>query len=123
MVNPPAGWKPAGWNAARQAVGGKTVTGRLDFAAGRDAAHRRSSTCCWSIFVFSGMAGLMTIGIIKLFGIDALKAEGLNEAEAEAAATAGTAMAVFYALANGIGRIVWGTASRQHRPASAPSRS
>jgi OFA family oxalate/formate antiporter-like MFS transporter len=63
----------------------------------------------WVMFIFSSMAGLMTIGNIKLFGIDALQGSGFSEAEASA--IAGTAMAVFYSLANGIGRIVWGTIS------------
>jgi OFA family oxalate/formate antiporter-like MFS transporter len=55
------------------------------------------------------MAGLMTIGIIKLFGIDALQQSGYSAMQASA--IAGTAMAVFYSLANGIGRIAWGTIS------------
>jgi OFA family oxalate/formate antiporter-like MFS transporter len=54
------------------------------------------------------MAGLMVIGIIRLFGVDALQASGLNEASA--AEAAGTAMA-WYAIFNGLGRIVWGKVS------------
>lgn len=64
----------------------------------------------WLMFSFGALAGLMVIGIIKLFGIDALQARSGMSA-AEASATAGTAMAVFYAIANGVGRIVWGTVS------------
>ena len=69
----------------------------------------------WSVFTPSltdqagSMAGLMVIGCIKLFGIDALKSSGMEEAAASAAA--GTAMAVFFALANGLGRIGWGVIS------------
>jgi OFA family oxalate/formate antiporter-like MFS transporter len=61
------------------------------------------------IFVFSAGAGLMTIGLMKLFPQEALTANGMDTAEASA--IAGTAMAVFFSLANGIGRIVWGTLS------------
>ncbi len=61
------------------------------------------------MFIFSSMAGLMTIGIIKLFGIDALQKSGMTSIQASAAA--GTAMAVFYSIANGLGRIIWGSIS------------
>jgi MFS family permease len=63
----------------------------------------------WMMFIFGALAGLMVIGVIKLFGIDALKAGGMDPVEASK--TAGTAMALFYALANGLGRIIWGTMS------------
>ena len=55
------------------------------------------------------MAGLMVIGCIKLFGIDALQSSGLERAVASARAE--TAMALFFALANGLGRIGWGMIS------------
>ena len=61
------------------------------------------------MFLAGAMAGLMVIGCIKLFGIDALQSAGLDEATASA--KAGTAMAVFFALANGFGRIAWGIIS------------
>ena len=51
----------------------------------------------------------MTIGLMKLFPLEALQAAG--KSAAEASAIAGTAMAVFFSLANGMGRIVWGTLS------------
>lgn len=63
----------------------------------------------WGTFVVSAMAGLMVIGIIKLFGMDALTAAGTSAAEASI--ITGTAMGVFYAIFNGIGRIVWGSVS------------
>ena len=63
----------------------------------------------WLAFVVSSGAGLMVIGTIKLFGIDALTAGGMDAARASAAA--GTAMGVYYAVANGLGRIVWGAVS------------
>jgi MFS family permease len=62
------------------------------------------------IFIGSGLAGLMVIYCIRLFGIDALQASGVAPGTAEAGAIAGTAMA-WYAILNGLGRIVWGTVS------------
>ena len=55
------------------------------------------------------MAGLMVIGVIKLFSIDALTTAGMDVARASA--VAGTAMGVFYAIFNGLGRIAWGSVS------------
>ncbi|OQX79423.1 MAG: MFS transporter, partial [Bacteroidetes bacterium 4484_249] len=46
---------------------------------------------------------------MKLYPMEALTANGLSAAEASA--IAGTAMAVFFSLANGMGRILWGIAS------------
>jgi OFA family oxalate/formate antiporter-like MFS transporter len=62
-------------------------------------------------FVFGAGAGLMSIGLMKLFPSSALQANGVSAAEASA--IAGTAMAVFFSLANGIGRIAWGTFSEK----------
>ena len=108
MVNPPAGYKPAGWNPPEPKVEGNKVTGQLNMLPDQ-MLKTPQFYMLWTIFIFSGMAGLMTIGIIKLFGIDALQGGGMSAAEASA--TAGTAMAVFYSLANGIGRIAWGAMS------------
>ncbi len=51
----------------------------------------------------------MSIGLMKLYPMEALQDAGYSAAEASA--IAGTAMAVFFSFANGIGRIVWGTLS------------
>ncbi len=106
MVNPPDDYKPAGWEPppATEAA----ATGAVEFNQWQMLA-RPQFYMIWFCFIAGAMAGLMVIGVIKLFGIDALQETGLT-AEA-AAATAGTAMAVFYALANGLGRIVWGIVS------------
>ena len=60
----------------------------------------------WFMFVAGAMAGLMVIGCIKLFGIDALKSVGLDPVTASA--KAGIAMSVFYVIGNVGGRIIWG---------------
>ncbi|MDX1741698.1 MAG: OFA family MFS transporter, partial [Rhodothermales bacterium] len=107
MVYPPEGWLPEGWSPPLQADG-KSVE---DATSMLPAQMLRTPQFykLWTMFVFSALAGLMTIGIIKLFGIDALQEGGMSFEQASA--TAGTAMAVFYSLANGIGRIAWGSIS------------
>ncbi len=51
----------------------------------------------------------MSIGLMKLYPMEALMANGFSQGEASA--IAGTAMAIFFSLANGLGRILWGTLS------------
>ena len=106
MVNPPEGYKPAGWTPPKPETG--KATGSLTFTSSQMLRSPQFYTI-WLAFTFSAMAGLMVIGIIKLFGIDALQTAGYSMTEASA--IAGTAMAVFYAIANGLGRIIWGALS------------
>ena len=104
MVNPPAGWKPEGWTPPAAAA----ATGAVDFTP----AEMRRTPQYWTaftVFAVGALAGLMVIGIISLFGIEALTAKGM--AKEEAAVVAATAMGLFYALCNGFGRIIWGTIS------------
>ena len=60
-------------------------------------------------FIFSAGAGLMSIGLMKLYPMEALMNNGLTELQASA--VSGTAIGVFFSLANGIGRILWGVIS------------
>ncbi|MGQ9913155.1 MAG: L-lactate MFS transporter [Thermogutta sp.] len=116
MVNPPEGYVPAGWNPER-AKGGRVATG-----GGRDLTSFQMLRTAqfyqlWVMFAAGAMAGLMVIGCIKLFGSERLlehfRGAGLDDAAAvaKAAATTELAMAVFFAIANGLGRIVWGIIS------------
>lgn len=100
MVDP-----QAGEGRRSGAAGVDPVTSMPPHAALRTPQFR----VLWAAFVVSSGAGLMVIGTIKLFGIDALTAGGMDAARASAAA--GTAMGVYYAVANGLGRIVWGAVS------------
>lgn len=109
MVNPPAGWKPAGWNPTQTANATSAAASKLDLGAGQMVGTPQY----WSLllmFTGSAMAGLMVIGCIKLFGIDALQANIDGMDAAKAGQVASTAMAL-YAIFNGLGRIVWGTIS------------
>ena len=108
MVNPPEGWKPAGWSPEKEKKKIAASSAGANFVPG-EMLRRPQFYSLWIMFIFSSMAGLMVIGNMKLFGIEQLRAGGM--AAARASAIAGTAMAVFYSIANGLGRIIWGTIS------------
>ena len=114
MVNPPDGWKPAGWNPETEEKK-RSASGSRDFSP-REMLRSSQFYGLWAMFIFFSMAGLIVIGNIKLFGIEMLtKSYGgtmsAAAAAAKASAAAGTAMAIFYSIANGLGRIIWGTVS------------
>ena len=107
MVNPPEGYVPAGYTPPSSSGGGSKKAVAEDFTW-QEILKKVAFWTIWLIFVFGGMAGLMVIGTIRLFGLDALKNTGMDAATAGAAA--GTAMA-WYAIFNGLGRIAWGKIS------------
>ncbi len=107
MVNPPDGYKPVGWVPPEATDAG--ATGTLNLETGQ-MLKTPQFYGLFFIFACSAMAGLMVIGCIKLFGIDALQASGAADSRTAASAIAGTAMAL-YAILNGLGRIIWGTVS------------
>ncbi|XPV77502.1 MAG: OFA family MFS transporter [Desulfovibrio sp.] len=105
MVFPPEGWTPEGYTPAES-------NGAVADGGGMDSKAMLKTPQFYIIFltfVFSASAGLMTIGLMKLYPMEALQAAGVSKAAASG--IAGTAMAVFFSLANGIGRIAWGTMS------------
>ncbi|HUT62418.1 MAG TPA: OFA family MFS transporter, partial [Anaerolineae bacterium] len=104
MLNPPEGFLPEGYIPPEPKEVSSTV-GRLRNYTWQKMLGKGVFWTIWLIFVFSGMAGLMVIGTISLFGIDTLKNYGMDMTAASA--IAGTAMA-WYAIFNGLGRIVWG---------------
>lgn len=104
LVNPPSGYKPAGWNPPAAVA----ASGANNLSAG-EMLGTPQFYLLWLAFMGSAMAGLMVIGCISLFGTDALQARaGFTELDAKT--TAATAMALF-AILNGLGRILWGAAS------------
>ena len=100
MQMPPAGWLPPGFTPP-DAIG----EGGEDFSP-REMLRTPQFHLISLTFLVSAGAGLMAIGLMKLYPIEALMEGGLLEDQASA--IAGTAMAVFFSLANGIGRVVWG---------------
>jgi len=107
MVAPPAGYRPRGWRPPEAGNPHSDKPGDLE-CEWREMLRRPQFYMLFTTFMCSAMAGLMVIGCIRLFGIDALRHAGLSEAAA--GATAGTAMAL-YAILNGLGRIAWGGVS------------
>ncbi len=102
MVNPPKGYVPEGWTPPSAEAGDH---GAVEYRA-RDMLRTPQFYMLWTTFMFAGIAGLMVIYCIKLFGIDALQFRGV----ADAGVITGTAMA-WYAIFNGLGRIAWGSIS------------
>lgn len=106
MTFPPEGWLPQGYEPPKPASG---VSSGDDGFTAKEMLATRQFYFIFLTFVFSAGAGLMSIGLMKLYPMEALQGAGYSAAEASA--IAGTAMAVFFSLANGIGRIAWGTLS------------
>jgi OFA family oxalate/formate antiporter-like MFS transporter len=107
MRFPAEGWKPAGWTPP-EAKTATPAAGTVDFTSSEMLATPQFYMI-FLIFIFSAGAGLMTIGLMKRFPPQALIANDIDPVLASD--IAGTAMAVFFSLANGIGRIAWGTMS------------
>ncbi len=103
MRFPPEGWLPAGFTPPTGAA-----SGSIDFTP-REMLRTPQFHLISLTFAVSAGAGLMAIGLMKSYPVEALVENGFSTAEASA--IAGTAMAVFFSLANGIGRLAWGTLS------------
>lgn len=107
MVFPAADWKPAGWKPAESKTAAKSA-GSVDFSS----SQMLKTTQFYLIvltYAFGAGAGLMSIGLMKLWPMEAMEANGISTEVASAAAT--MAMAIFFALFNGLGRILWGMIS------------
>jgi len=109
MMYPPEGWRPPGWDPSQPKKGGRPVEPPVEVCSS-DMLKMSQCYWIWLAYAFCALAGLMVIGIAKLFGGDALVSSGLEKyADPKiAAAAASTAYAIFFALANGFGRIGWG---------------
>ncbi len=100
MVNPPEGYSPKDWDPAEAAA--VTKSNGNGFTPGR-MLRTPQFYAIWLVFASSAIAGLMVIYCIQLFGLDALEYHGVENA----IVITGTAMA-WYAIFNGLGRILWG---------------
>ncbi len=109
MRNPPAGWKPAGWNPL-QAKTGKTTGFSLK---PKEMLKNKSFYLLWIMFLVGALAGLMVIGNVQNFakstvdGFTLAKGFSLQEAADFAVIGAAVCLPIF----NGAGRIVWGLVS------------
>lgn len=106
MVFPPEGWKPENW--VPPVATKSDSAGTINFSS-RKMMQTPQYYFIFLTFTFSAAAGLMSIGLMRLWPQEALTRAGVSPAEAGAAAT--MAMAVFFALFNGLGRITWGLIS------------
>ena len=103
MVNPPEGYSPKGWNPEEAAAVAKSNGN--GFSPAR-MMRTPQFYAIWLVFASSAIAGIMVIYCIQLFGLDALEYRGVENA----IVITGTAMA-WYAIFNGLGRILWGMIS------------
>ena len=101
LSNPPAGWKPAGWNPPLAKDG--SAKPKVKNLTQGQAVKTPQFWMIWLAFVFSAGCGLMVIKCLKNFGV---LEGGLT------AAAAGSALGLL-ALFNGLGRVVWGTVSHK----------
>ena len=107
MNFPPAGWTPKGWNpeTAKKAA---SKTGTVEYSSSQMLKTVQFYLIVLT-YAFGAGAGLMSIGLMKLWPMEALQAHGVSKEVAAASAT--LAMAIFFALFNGLGRIIWGMIS------------
>ena len=105
MTFPAGDYQPAGWTPSEREK--KTGASR-DLSSGRMLRTPQFYMILLT-FAVGASAGLMSIGLMKLFPKPELIESGLDEVTASS--IAGTAMALFFALANGLGRIAWGAIS------------
>jgi len=107
MKFPVDGWKPEGWNPP-QASGSKAAVGSVTLTSW-EMLRTPQFYLILLTFAFGASAGLMSIGLMRLWPKQSLVTNGMSPEQASAAAT--LAMAVFFALFNGLGRILWGMIS------------
>lgn len=108
MVFPAEGWKPEGWKPAKIDPAKNKDVGAVDFTSGEMLKTLQFYLIVLT-YAFGAGAGLMSIGLMKLWPMEAMQAKGISTEVASAAAT--MAMAIFFALFNGLGRILWGMIS------------
>ncbi|RQD63048.1 MAG: MFS transporter [Desulfonatronovibrio sp. MSAO_Bac4] len=106
MVNPPQGYVPQGYSPSKPDEQNNIKPMDQEFST-LQMLGKPQFYILWIMFFSTALAGLMVIYSISLFGIDALQAANAVEGPVHAAAIAGTAMA-WYAIFNGLGRVIWG---------------
>jgi MFS transporter, OFA family, oxalate/formate antiporter len=109
LAFPPAGWCPAGWKPPAPKAGaapGANLT---------RAEMTKTSTFygLWLCYTIGALAGLTAIGIAGPVGQDMLKGAGLGVPEATALITT---LIFPFALANGLGRPIFGTLTDKLNP-------
>jgi len=105
LVYPPDSWSPPGWSPPPSTT---PATGSVEFTP----TEMVRTAQFWKLFfnfLVGATAGLMVIGVIQLFASEALSARGVPKDETLMITS--TAMGLFLAIFNGVGRIAWGSIS------------
>ncbi|MFP4109219.1 MAG: OFA family MFS transporter [Desulfonatronovibrio sp.] len=110
MLNPPQGYLPLGYEPPDRDSSQEETDSSFQEFTSMEMLKQPQFYILWIMFCCTALAGLMVIYSISLFGIDSLQAAGAVPGTAQAAMAAGTAMA-WYAIFNGLGRIIWGGVS------------
>ncbi len=105
MSDPPWGYAQAGWSGSQQ--NGVPGSGLIHFEP-KEMIRTPQFIMISIAFFLSVAAGLLAAGDIALFGLDALKARGLDPRISVAVAGWAAASVVFL---NGVGHAVWGSIS------------
>ncbi len=103
LYDPPAGYSVPGYEA--QVANGGASTDSVDFED-KEMLRTPQFYFIFLTFMIGAAAGLMVIGIAKVWPSDVLQTAGFSPAESAAAAT--FAAGVMYPLFNGLGRIGYG---------------
>ena len=107
LLNPPEGYLPRGYDPRPPSPEDSPNGLSYQEFTTMEMLRKPQFYMLWIMFFSTALAGLMVIYSISLFGIDSLLHAGAVKGPAQAAAIAGTAMA-WYAIFNGLGRIIWG---------------
>lgn len=102
LRNPPEGWRPRGWNPTTTQ---RTTALKKDYGA-NEIVKTPQFWLLWMMFALSATAGLMMIGNVKNVANYLADGNTAMLVVSQAALIAG-----ILALFNGLGRIVWGSAS------------
>ena len=108
LKNPPAGWKPEGWDPKNTK---KAVTHAYKEFTATEMIKTKQFWMLWFMFMFTAAAGLMVIGFLNKFGEITFQ-QAFNY-PADAAVLEGAVAISVLAIFNGAGRIFAGWLSDQ----------
>jgi OFA family oxalate/formate antiporter-like MFS transporter len=103
LRNPPAGWKPEGWDPTKAK---KAVTHAYKDFELKEILKMRQFWMLWLMFTFSAGVGLTLIGFLK--NLAAVCFENVHGFSAASAGLEGAIVVSVFAIFNGVGRIFAG---------------
>jgi len=109
LAFPPAGWCPAGWRPPAPKAGAAPAANLMR----NEMTKTTTFYGLWLCYTIGALAGLTAIGIAGPVGQDMLKGAGF---EAVAATAMITTLIFPFALANGVGRPIFGTLTDKLNP-------